>query len=229
MKKQFFYLSFVLFLQSSISFGQEIDHTQLYLNNIRILKEAQGESNSHPTDVFGSKYINDEFLPGTLNKSPKVYSFRYNAYQDEIEVKNGSEVYAVIKNFNFPITFLASNKVYQVFEHTIEKEKTKGFFVVLTDAKNIKLLLKEKIKFAPEKKAKSGYHKYEPASFKRFIDTHFIGYKNNKAERLPKKKSDFLELFANNSEHIDKFIKDNKLKYNKTDDLIKIFTYYNSL
>lgn len=230
MKKHLFYFSIIYLLNICTVFGQEVDFNQLYLDNVRILKEAKGESNSIEEDIKGSKYINEEFSPGTFSEGAIVYSFRYNAFHDEMEVKKDNEVSAIIKNFNFPITYLGTNKVYQVFEYYLEEEElTKGFFVVLNNSKNIKLLLKETIKFHPEEDAKSGYQPAKPAAFKRFVDTYYIGYKNNSAIELPKKKDDFLDLFASSSELIEKYIKKNKLKHNKTEDLIQIFNYYNTL
>jgi len=229
MKKPLLFLVISLFIQNNFCFGQEVDHSRLYIDNVRILKEAQGESNSIPNSVEGSRYINEEFLTGTFRSSSKVYSFRYNAYHDEMEVKNGDEVNAIIKIYNFPITLSVGNKVYQVFDYENNEEKTKGFFVVLTDAKNIKLLLKEEIKFYPEKPAKSGYQPQKAATFKRFVDSHYITYGNNTAEKLPNKKAEFFKIFGNNSEQIKNYIKENKLKYNKTEDLVQIFNYYNGL
>ena len=94
---------------------------------------------------------------------------------------------------------------------------------------NIALLLKEKISYIPEIKAKTGYDKYQPPSLVRSKDILYIGYKNNTATELPKNKKEFYTLFAKNSENIKNYVKDKNLSIKDVEDLIKIFEFYNTL
>jgi len=155
---------------------------------------------------------------------------RYDAYKDVFEVKRAGEIfYFLPKKFDYPVTFIDTKKVYQVFLHEKKKKTTSGFFVVLNKGKNGVLLLKEKINFHEEVKVKSELDKYKPPTLKRATDTFFIGYKNNTSTKLPRNKKGFFNLFSSKSKEVKSFVKKQKLSIKNKEDLIEIFTYYNSL
>ncbi|MDO9273933.1 MAG: hypothetical protein Q7T92_00100 [Lutibacter sp.] len=180
-------------------------------------------------ELVGSIYINENFLPAKLSNSQDPYLIRYNAYQDEMEVEKNGNSYRLLKNLNVSINFEGINKTYQVFNYLEKKETVPGFFVVLYNGDNISLLLKEKIKFYEEVKAKTGYDKYKPPTLKRVADEFYIGYKNSSAKELPSKKKDILSLFASKANEMEAYVNENKLGFKSEEDLIKIFSYYHTL
>ena len=114
--------------------------------------------------------------------------------------------------------------------HPSEGFKTSsGFFVVLNKGKKLSLLLREKINFHDEVTVKSQLDKYKPPTLKRASDVFFIGYKNNTSTKLPRRKKNFFKLFSSKSQEIKSFVKKQKLSFKDKEDLIVIFTYYNSL
>lgn len=127
------------------------------------------------------------------------------------------------------MSFINSNKTYKVYSYTNNEQAKNGFFVLLTDGKQISLLLKEKIKLYDEVKAQSGYDKYQPPKFKREKDKFFVGFKNNSTIKLPKKKKDILNLFSLYKDKIESFTKDRRLGFKNKQDLIDIFNFYNTL
>ena len=220
-------LVFIYFLLSNnTSYGQQ-EPIDGFINEYNRITHIDFGSNS--INIVGSRYINEGFLPGIFAKNNKVYLFRYNAYLDEMEFQIDNKKYALIRKFNSPIVFTISNKKYQVYEYPTDEKVKEGYFVVLFVGDKLSLLLREKIIFQSEVKAKSSYHEYKPASLVRSKDKLFIGYKNNKAAELPKKKKDFFALFSSKSKEVEKHAKSNGLSIKKTDDLVKIFTYYDSL
>ena len=107
--------------------------------------------NLQSKDLVGTSYINDDFLSAKLIDGEEMYSMRYDAYKDVFEVKRAGEIfYYLPKKFDYPVTFIDSKKVYQVFLHEKKNKTTSGFFVVLNKGKNGVLLLKEKINFQKE-------------------------------------------------------------------------------
>lgn len=214
----------VLFFVSFIGFSQT--------GSNQILERTTINSyNLQSEGLVGTSYINDDFLPAKLIDGEEIYSMRYNAYKDVFEVERDGEIfYYLPKEFEYPVTFVGDKKVYQVFSYEENNKTTSGFFVVLNKGKNISLLLKEKINFYEEVKAKSELDKYKPPTLKRTIDTFFIGYKNNTSTELPRNKKDFFKLFSSKSNEVESFVKRNKLSFkNKKEDLIQIFRYYNTL
>lgn len=180
-------------------------------------------------ELVGSIYINENFLPAKLSNSPDQYLIRYNAYQDEMEVEKNGKSYQLVKNLNYSIDFEGINKSYQVYNYEEKNETVSGFFVVLYKGEKLSLLLKEKIKFYEEVKAKTGYDKYIPPTLKRVNDEFYIGYKNSLAKELPNKKKDILNLFGSKANEIKSYMNENKLGFKSEGDLYKIFSYYDTL
>ncbi|GEM_PF-2406859 len=186
--------------------------------------------NLQSKDLVGTSYINEGFLPAKLVDGHETYSMRYNAYKDVFEVeREGEFFYYLPKKFDYPVTFIDDKKVYQVFSYEENNKTTSGFFVVLSKGENSSLLLKEKINFHEEVKTESELDTYKPPTLKRATDTFFIGYKNNTSMKLPRKKRSFFKVFSNKSNEVESFVKKQKLSFKKKEDLIEIFTYYNSL
>jgi len=217
------YFTTILFFGTLLSFSQTGSNQILERTTIKSF-------NLQSSNLVGTSYINDNFLPAKLVDGEEIYSMRYNAYEDVLEVdRAGKHYYFSPKKLNYPITFIGSNKTYQAFSYDVNKTTSNGFFVVLNKGKNIYLLLKEKINFYEEKKAESELNKYKPPTLKSAPDTFFIGYINNKAVKLPRKKKSFLKLFSSKSKDVENYIYKNKLSFKKKEDLIEIFEYYNSL
>jgi len=218
------YLFVTLLIIGNVVFSQEINNDEIK-NNFGKLRAFDSTSK----DLVGTSYIVEDFLPAKLAGNNTIYSMRFNAYQDEMEVSKDGEEYSLQKKINFPVTFISDNKTYEVYNYLDNKTEKLGFFIVLFKNENIALLLKEKIKYIPEIKAKTGYDKYQPPSLVRSKDILYLGYKNNTTTELPKNKKEFYILFAKNSENIKKYVKDKNLSIKDVEDLIKIFEFYNTL
>ena len=179
-------------------------------------------------EVIGSSYVNENFLSGTISNREMVYSMRYNAYRDEMEIELQGKPFYLPKTNNYSINFDIINKEYQLLDYAENGESKKGFFVVLDKNDKTQLLIKESIKLYKEVPAKLGFTRYEPPKLGRLKDEIYIA-KNNEAIKLPTKKKDILNFFSNKSKEIDLFAKKNKIGFKKTEDLIKIINYYNTL
>ena len=182
-----------------------------------------------PKDLVGSSYIDKTFHSAKISVDGTIYSIRFDAYRDEMEIEKDNHKFYWRKAFNYTATFLGTNKVYQVYNYEDKDQVRTGFFVVLFNGDKVSLLMKERIKFFEEVIAKSGYDKYQPPTLKRVKDELYIGYKNNETKELPKKKNEILKLFSNKSKNVESFAKENKLGFKNKKDLIKIFAYYHTL
>ncbi|MHB1148174.1 MAG: hypothetical protein ACYC01_11355 [Lutibacter sp.] len=218
------YTVIALLLFSISGYSQKTDSEQTLVHRTSITS-----FDLRSKELVGSIYINENFLPAKLSNSQEQYLIRYNAYQDEMEVEKNGNSYHLSKNLNYSINFEGINKTYQVYNYLEKKETVPGFFVVLYNGDNISLLIKEKIKFYEEVKAKTGYDKYKPPTLKRVADEFYIGYKNSSAKELPSKKKDILDLFTSKANEIESYMNENKLGFKNKEDLIKIFSYYHTL
>jgi len=212
-------------LLTSIIYGQHSDVENIYLNSTSLTSIDLSSKK-----ITGSSYINKTFSNAQISNQKTVYSMRYNAYLDKMEVELNGQAYYLPMSSNYSITFKDLNKTYQVLDFKNKDIESKGFFVVLFAGENISLFIKEKIKLNKEVPAKLGFTKYEPPTLSRSKDKiYFILKDNLEATILPKKKKDILKLFSNNAKLVQKYAKENKLSFKNKNDLVLIFKYYNTI
>jgi hypothetical protein len=220
-QRNFYFLSMLLI--SIISYGQS-ESEQILKHSVSVTS-----IDLRSKEVVGSAYVNDNLMPATLQNENIAYPMRYNAYEDEMEFEREGKFYNLNKVLNQEIIFVGSNKTYKVFFDTDNGTTNLSYFVVLLQGDKISLLNKEKIKFFEAVKPKTGYDKYKPPTLKRVNDKLYIGYKNSTTTELPRKKKDILKLFSSKAGEIETYAKENKLGYKNTEDLIQIFSYFNTL
>lgn len=207
------------------AFGQADQGTQ------PLLQSEQVRSYSLRTgELKGSEYLNENFNPVKFSDSDKTYQVRYNAHQDEMEIIKNGESYNLPKKFDYTITFLNKPETnYKVYSYKVNKQEKKGFFLLINPNKDFSLLVKEEIRLYDEVKGERGISNYKPPTLKRVKDKYFIGFKDNTAIEIPRKKKDFYLLFKKHSEALEMFVKGNKLNIKNKEDLIQIFNHYNTL
>lgn len=184
--------------------------------------------------AIGSPYVNPEFVAAKVSVNEKiVVLFRYNAVHDEIEIKKDeNQIFNLDKSIrDLTVTSVIEKKTYQSFDYlSNEGYELKGYFVHLGNASNtIKLLKKESIEFQNEKKATTSYEKTKPAQFKRKSDSFYIKIGDNMPVEFSSNKKDFAKIFDNNENAVLNYIKSEKIKLNKEDDLQKLSLFLNQL
>ena len=188
-------------------------------------------------NVMGSPYVNEDYKQVRINSAEnKIYSGRYNAYINEMEilVAAGRDPIALdISNNDYEVLFLNENKLYKTFNFESNRGITKrGFLVVISEEneENDVMLLKEEIiKFYDKVAASSSYDQDKPAKFRREDDNYYIKLKSGRVVYLPSKDKDIAKAFPEHSKEIMAFVKKNKLKTKKEEDLIKVANYIGSL
>ena len=185
--------------------------------------------------VEGSPYINEKFLPATISASEgDVFYVRYNAMNDEFEVKgDNNKAYALNRyRRDIVVEILPLKKIYQVIGYYDEDQNENfGYFLYLSNpnAKTV-LFKKEKIIFIDEQKSTTGYDNNKPAKYKRINDKFFIKLKDKKIlSELPNKRKNLAKLFPEHEDAVIKYIKQNRIKTSKEEDLIQLVNYINTL
>lgn len=105
----------------------------------------------------------------------------------------------------------------------VDKHDAKTFYQVLVDGK-IQLLKQIKKIFIEEKA-------FNSATVTRRFDTDksYYFFRDEKIVRLKRTKQSVLETLADQKEAVEKFISNNRLSIKSDQDLVKIFSFYNSL
>lgn len=198
--------------------------------NTNKLASSDWKNTLTESDIEGSPYLNDEFVKGTVFTIQKQQfvdvSLRYNIFNDQMEFKTqDGEVQAIatpeiVEKVNM-------GDIQMVYlPYSISKKIKNGFFTVIEEGK-ASLYLKHEIYF--QKAVEPGaYKEAEPAKFENRPDEFFIRVGSAEAKLVDNKK-DLLDAFPDKQNEIEKFVKQNKIKPNNSENLLEVIRYYNSL
>ncbi|MGB5819464.1 MAG: hypothetical protein WBG90_08245 [Saonia sp.] len=191
-----------------------------------------GISNPEYDNAEGSRYLDKEFVLAKINDIKKAQLIRFNVVENSIEVmKEGGKIMYLSQSHPYTIKLLGgSNKVYETKPYIDDNgAKNTSFFEKVHVDERYTLYRKERIKYVPKKIAKSSYDQDVPAKFVNVNDHFYMtDFKSKSSEliEIPRKKKSFLNFFKDSSNKLDKFVKKEKLKFENTDDLIKILDFY---
>jgi len=229
-----FSLSF-LFLSVSVIFGQSnagyfnfIESTVNNLNNA--IRVNNSSSVVELSTIDGSPYENELFSLGKainkLSKKSNPYYLRYNIYNDVIEIDDSKSIYGLIKSLN--IYAIINNQEYHYEIYSVDNSSTdEGYFILLSKGTNCNLYLKKIKKLKEKVESKDSYHKETPASFVD-LKSYFIK-KDRILLPISKKKKEFLLQFPEKENELKKYMKAEKINLKSEKDVVKLFTYYDSL
>jgi hypothetical protein len=186
------------------------------------------------TDVNGNPYLTEQWTKGTvLLKNGRKYAnvqLRYDLVGDEVLFKN--EKSQQMMSFTDPVIEFqlntdsentASPMIFRSGYVSDDGVGAKAYFQVLCDL-GVKLL-KKQVKVIIETKEYSS-----ATSTKNFSEsTSYYLYKNNKAVKIRKDKKQIFSVLGNQTDALEKFIKDNNLNLKNESDLIRLVAHYNSL
>ncbi|MCR9227094.1 MAG: hypothetical protein NXH90_06735 [Flavobacteriaceae bacterium] len=183
-------------------------------------------------DFAGSPYTNDKFVQAPVfykDEGMGTYYYRYNAYNEEIE----------IKKTNLPeekITALTKDKAINVrvqgrplsFATFIDKKGNtlNGYLTTVLDGETYDLYKRINVKFTEGQKAQNSFVKAVPNRFTHFIEYYYQEKGVNRIDEVPLKTNQVAKLFKEPlKSEVKNYIKDNNLDMKDEADLIKVFEY----
>lgn len=175
-------------------------------------------------EIIGSPYVYENFIPANVNKTYENTSIRYNSYSDEIEFKKDGSPLVLPKNKDFSRIEIESNKQTIVLLDT--KDKLEGYFFEILAGKNI-LYKKIKTKFIDMVPAANSYATDKPASFKTLDPIYYIKTAEDTYIKNPKNQKDLIQQMPDKKDVLTSFFKENKIKFDKEEDMKKLVTFLN--
>jgi len=232
--RHFFSLTF-LFIGVSVIFGQSsVQNSNFVESTINNLNSAVKLNNSNSvidlSKIVGSPYENETFSLGKavnkLTKKSIPFYLRYNIYNDIIEIDDNQNTFGLIKSQN--IYAIINNTEYHYETYLNDNAKAdEGYFILMSKGLHSNLYLRKSKEFKDKVKSKDSFHKETPASF---IDLKSYYIKKDKT-LLPvsTKKKEFLFQFPEKENELKKYMKAEKINLKSEKDVVKLFTYYDSL
>ncbi len=223
-----FYLVFICF--SVNAFSQTLageNRTFQYLVDQVDLNNRMHKIDLTPLEQ--QQFLNPDWQQGSviLADSSKIndLQLRYNLATKEIQFLNDDEIYAIALNNKINRVVIANrNFLYSGFKY--EDIRDGDFFEILVDGK-CRLLLRRTAKFIKAQKAEA-YKQPEPAKYE-IIETYYLKKGENPALYMRTRKKSVLEMLSVKETEIKKYIKSERLRVSRQEDLVKLITYYNKI
>ena len=203
----------------------QIGGLQEYVDYANINKTNASINNPY-ADFKGSPFLTEDFNEGRIKlKNGKIYEglLRYDIYADQIEFKTTDDNIYAVKNPETldKITINSSQFI------SFSKEggnSLDGIFEVLTDGEY--LLIEKHVVELKDPVAAKPYVEAKPASFSTKKSKYMILNQEGEFIEINNKK-DLLILNTQKSNELGNFIKKNKIKASKKEDLIKFTNFLN--
>ncbi len=185
------------------------------------------------TKVFdsyvGSIYTNKKYQNATII-AEKEGTFnaqvRYNIFNDALEYTDNSNLYEIVKT---PTTHVRIDNDY-FYYCTFRDERgfnNHGYFVLIELTEQYRIYKKYDLKVTEPKSMDADTGTTQVGKIKT-IETYYLE-ENGTVIDLPTKKKDLLAVFSDKKDELKEYIKKEKIKIKKKDDLIKLVAKYNAL
>lgn len=186
-------------------------------------------------DIQGSAYTSDIFLPGQLYYNGKLESnvfYRYNAYSEEIEIKNidraDAPIYGLQRDKSIGLKTVDGKSM--SFKTFIDKKglTQNGYLTLLTTGKYT-LYKRSDVKYTQPQKAQNSFIAATPARFSQFTEYYIELEGRNRIDELELKKGKLLKLVEDSErESLKMYLKENGLKVKNEQELLTILTHLNT-
>jgi hypothetical protein len=181
------------------------------------------------TDIEGSPYFEDKFLPGIieeLNGNSQNAYLRYNVKNDEVEVKAGpsqKQVFILPRQEKF--VYKLKDYSYVLGTYNVRDEGLiKGFVANYYESENLVFIGKPFTKISEAQPAKTAYEKATPATLYIGIK-YYLSVNGEQFQEVKLKDKDFKNLLDDSSK-TSAYLKDHKIK--EIEDIVKLLEFYDS-
>ena len=194
---------------------------------------AQLLNPTEKTTIFesyvGTIYAHKEYLnSNTIDEKTGTYNalLRYNIFSDVIEYKNASNLYEITKT---PSTHVRIGEDYFYFcQFKNERGFNKEGYYVLTELNDNYRIYKKYDLEITEAKEMDGNHGASQVGKIQIVESYFFE-ENGIIIELPDNKKELVAVFSDKEEELKEYVKNEKIKPRKQEDLIKFVAKYNAL
>jgi hypothetical protein len=182
----------------------------------------------------GSQFYNEEFKKIVTPDSGNNLKARYNAFLDEMEIQRGDTFGWINKAIHQgKIIFSEDDISYKILDADKKPEiKALGYFEVVSENKALSLYKRKAKKLAVGLErmqymipAPEIITEFQPLKTEFFVEF----WNNGEAVKLPRTRRGVARVFGDKKDQVLSYIKENKLKVTKEEDIKKVIAYVNTL
>ena len=186
---------------------------------------AQGTKVSYDGTPYLEFKTNSSTLILNNDQTIDSLTIRYNIYHDQMEIERGGIYYVIPRQKELSSFQLADHLFkYMIFS---ENNTVKTGNLEVLSAGKCSLFKQHHIFLAPAQ-GQRPYQDPKLAKFKSKTPVFFVGVDEKIPIRMDNIK-DFIALLPDHQDNVTKYIKKNKIKFRKQEDIIQVTEYYNSL
>jgi hypothetical protein len=180
--------------------------------------------------ITGSPYEKKQFVPGDIYTSERHrypgIPLRFNIYSGQMEyLKESGEIFEVSSPEKID-SILVDGSKYVYVPYLTSSKVQKGYMKVLTEG-TPRLLVRMKISFH-KAEPPALYKEAVPAGFDREPDEFYLSFPNQDAIPVSGKK-EFPEIWSGKQDELEKYLKSDKIKWNRQDDLVRLMNWFYKL
>lgn len=202
-----------------------------------VINFVTAPSSTNETKINGSPYLEETFTQGKVIKKGKtqlVAMMRYNAYTNEVEIKDGSmkEGYSSLyKRSEFKA--IIGDKTYGIHVFKDNDGALRSSYFIELNQGDTKLLFKPEAILRQARRPDTSYGRYVPPTYVwnnsyYIIDNGNSGDENYAVEtRLSKRR--ILKYLNTDTESLKQYIKREDLNLRHKEDVVDLFHFYNTL
>lgn len=218
----------ILLITANYAFAQNVilsraDFSQGTAFSAMVNSAKTGKSLTY-SEVAGSPYANVNFSTAKIAENYEKIAARYNSYADQIEFQKDGTVMILPKDHIFSRIEMESPK--QTLVNLETNDELSGYFYEIVNGK-VALYKKLKTIFIDAKPASNSYSSDEPALFK-LLDPIFYIKTDGGFIKKPRNQKEVIAQFPHKKDVLTTFFKENKIKFDKEEDLKKLVVFLNN-
>lgn len=199
-------------------------------NELEIFATKYGrDANPKYNDLKGSPYLEDDFIIGELETTDGEVievNLRLNVFANELEFETTKGI-KVLKDPEQMSRILLGESEYIFLESSDPLEESAGYFKRITGDKCM-LLTKHRIIYMSSVAA-GAYEPAKKAELRKEPDSYYLSLSTREIVKLKRKKKFIFDLFPDQQESINRFLKVEKISLMKENDLIELVDFLNSV
>lgn len=177
------------------------------------------------SDIQGTPYYGKGYNVASFSGTNETAPARYNSYNDEIEFTKEDKTFILPKEDKFGVVNFTSPRYKMVRLNT--NDELSGYFFESIEGDKYSLYKKIKTKFVDAVIAANSYATDRPASFKTLDPIYYIKTAEGTYIKNPKNQKDLIQQMPDKKEVLTSFFKENKIKFDKEEDMKKLVTFLN--
>jgi len=179
--------------------------------------------------IEGSPYLDKNFQTGSISYKKVKYvglDLRFNPFEGYFEFQTEQGIRFLNPRVTRVDTVWVGDDTY-LYVHYMSGKSRKQTFMKAVYTGPTRVLLHNEVVLVQAEEA-TGYEAFKPARFEKLAESIYLGEEGNPAIEFKGKKS-LQEVFPEHHAELSKYVKSEKLKLKKVEDVIRLCTYRDSL